>query len=257
MPSPGPATAIVAVGNGGTVLTSTDGASWALQTVPAALEPVLNGVAVSGDRYVAVGTQWSAATSNYVELILTSPDGINWTKVAPPYSMALHDVIWSGTKFVAAGTELGGMNALAAVLVSTDGVTWTKHLVGTLSTLQEIAWSGSQFLATGNSGAVMSPDGVTWTQVGMGVVSGGAIGWSGQRFLVCSIVYCQSTTNGVQWEGTAQLPGTAPWVRGLAWGGTKWVAVGQASKCAAGADVAVAGRCPTSSSMPRAPHPGS
>lgn len=219
----------VAVGNGGTVLTSTDGASWALQTVPAALEPVLNGVAVSGDRYVAVGTQWSAATSNYVELILTSPDGINWTKVAQSYSMALYDVTWSGTKFVAAGTELGGMNALAAVLISTDGVTWTKHLVGTLSTLQEIAWSGSQFLATGNSGAVMSPDGVTWTQVGMGFVSGGAIGWSGQRFLVCAIVYCQSMTDGVQWDGTAQLPGSAPWVHGLAWGGTKWVAVGQAS----------------------------
>ena len=219
----------VAVGNGGTVLTSTDGASWALQGVPAALEPVLKGVAASGNMYVAVGTQWSTATSTYAELILTSADGVTWNKAAQSYSMALDDVVWSGTKFVAAGTELGGMNALAAVLVSADGVTWTKHLVGALSTLQEIAWSGSKFLATGNAGAVISADGITWTQVGMGSVGGGAIGWSGQRFLVCSIVYCQSSTDGVQWSGTAQLPGNGPWVRGLAWGGTKWVAVGQAS----------------------------
>jgi hypothetical protein len=197
--------------------------------VPAALEPVLKGVAASGDRYVAVGTQWSTTTSTYAELILTSPDGITWNKAAQSYSMALYDVTWSGTKFVAVGTELGGTNALAAVLVSTDGVTWTKHLAGALSTLEEIAWSGSQFLATGYAGAAMSPDGVTWTQVGMGFVSGGAIGWSGQRFLVCSTVYCESTTDGVQWDSVAQLPGNGPHVNGLAWGGTKWVAVGQAS----------------------------
>jgi hypothetical protein len=219
----------VAVGNGGTVLTSTDGASWALQSVPAALEPVLKGVAASGSMYVAVGTQWSNATSTYAELILTSADGVTWNKAAQSYSMALYDVVWSGSKFVAAGTELGGTNALAAVLVSPDGVTWTKHLVGALSTVEEIAWSGSQFLATGNAGAVLSADGITWTQVGMGSVGGGAIGWSGQRFLVCSTVYCHSSMDGVRWDTTVQLPGIGPHVNGLAWGGTKWVAVGQAS----------------------------
>jgi len=56
-----------------------------------------------GNMYVAVGTQWSTATSTYAELILTSADGVTWSKAAQSYSMALDDVVWSGTKFVAAG----------------------------------------------------------------------------------------------------------------------------------------------------------
>lgn len=219
----------VAVGNGGTVLTSADGASWVLQQVPAAVEPVLRGVAASGDRYVAVGSQWSTANSTYQELILTSPDGVTWSKSTESLSMYLHDVIWSGTKFVAVGSQVGGTNSEAAVLISADGVNWTKHLVGALTVLQDIAWNGSRFVATGYGGAASSPDGIVWTQVGQGSVSGGAIAWSGQRFLTCGTVYCQSSTDGVQWTGTAQLPGTGPHVDGLTWGDTKWVAVGQAA----------------------------
>jgi hypothetical protein len=142
--------------------------------------------------------------------------------------MDLHDVIWSGTKFVAVGTQLGGPNAEAAVLVSNDGVTWTRHLVGALSVLHEIAWSGSQFVATGYPGAVRSTDGIAWTQVGQGTVSGEAIAWSGQRFLTCGTMYCQSSVDGLQWVSTvALLPGTGSQVSGLAWGGTQWVAVGR------------------------------
>jgi hypothetical protein len=219
----------VAVGDGGVVLTSPDGAAWTIQPVPTLLEPVLSGVAASGNRYVAVGRQWSTTTSTYAELILTSPDGANWSEATPSHSMVLNGITWSGSKFVAVGSLLGGPNAEAAVLVSSDGLAWTRHAVGALSSLGEIAWNGSQFVATGYAGAVRSPDGVTWTQVGQGTVGDGAIAWSGQRFLVCSIVYCQSSTDGVQWGSAGQLPGIGPYVRGLAWDGTKWVAVGTAS----------------------------
>lgn len=218
----------VAVGEGGTVATSADGVSWTLQAVPPAVEPVLRGVAGSGARYVAVGSQWDTSALEYRELILTSTDAVNWSKAAQSHSMDLHDVIWSGAKFVAVGTQLGGPNAEAAVLVSGDGLNWTKHLVGELSVLQEIAWNGAHFVATGYPGAVRSPDGISWTRVGQGTVGGGAIAWSGQRFLVCGTVYCQSSVDGVQWSSTvALLPGTGPQVSGLAWGDTKWVAVGR------------------------------
>lgn len=218
----------VAVGEGATILTSPDGVSWTLQPVPAGFDQKLNGVAASSGRLVAVGTEWNTQSTNE-ELILTSLDGSTWARATQHYSMALYDIVWSGTKFIAVGTILGGTNAEAGVLVSSDGVDWTKHTVGSLNVLQNVSWNGAQFVATGYAGAVRSTDGITWTQVGQGTVSGGAIGWSGQRYLVCDIVYCQSSTDGIQWTGAAQLPGIGPYVRGLTWGGTKWVAVGYAN----------------------------
>lgn len=219
---------LVAVGDGAAVLTSPDGTSWTLQPVPAAVEPVLRGVAGSGSRYVAVGSQWDTSALAYRELILSSTDGVTWSQAAQSWSMDLHEVLWSGTKFVAVGTQLGGPNAEAAVLVSADGLNWTKHLVGDLSVLHEIAWNGSHFVATGYPGAARSPDAIAWTRVGQGTVSGTAIAWSGQRFLTCGTTYCQSSTDGAQWQTTAApLPGSMVQAKGLAWGGTQWVAVGR------------------------------
>jgi hypothetical protein len=196
--------------------------------VPAGFEQELNGVAASAGRYVAVGTEWKAS-STYEELILTSPDGVTWERATQPYSMALYDIAWNGTQFLAVGTILGGTNADAGVLLSTDGINWTKHPVGTTGVLHNVSWNGTQFVATGYAGAVRSTDGTTWTQVGQGTVGDGAIAWSGQRYLVCDLVYCKSSTDGVQWTSAAQLPGIGPYVRGLAWGDSKWVAVGYAN----------------------------
>jgi hypothetical protein len=70
---------------------------------------------------------------------------------------------------------------------------------------------------------------MTWQQIGAGsVTSSDAIGWSGQRFLACGVLYCQSSSDGVDWTHR-QLPGTGASVRGLAWADARWVAVGNAS----------------------------
>jgi hypothetical protein len=168
--------------------------------------------------------------STYEDLILTSTDGQAWSAAVQPYPMALYDIVWNGSKFVAVGSILDNSpNSASGVLISSDGVHWTQHPVGALSVLYDVSWNGTQFLATGYAGAVRSTDGTTWTQVGQGTVGGGAIGWSGQRYLVCDVVYCKSSTDGVQWADTTQLPGTGPYVRGITWGDDKWVAVGYAN----------------------------
>jgi len=219
----------VAVGDGGTVLTSPDGVDWALQPVPVLIEPMLQGVTASPSRYVAVGTRTDEVTFSPRELILTSPDGVQWSVATQDYDMVLADVTWSGTQFVAAGAHMGGASSEAAVLVSTDGLNWTRHVVDGPTFLRRIVWSGSAYVATGYGGAVRSIDGQAWTVVGQGTVTGGAISWSGQRFLTCGTYYCQSSVDGEQWATTVgQLPGTGATVNGLAWGGTQWVAVGQA-----------------------------
>jgi hypothetical protein len=221
----------VAVGEAGTVLSSPDGVAWTPQTIPAVNTPMLHGVAASGSRFVAVGTQYLAGTGDYTPLILTSSDGLSWQEVPQAFSAVTYRVIWAGNKFVAVGSATGAPNASAVSLTSADGLAWTLHSAANTdqSVFYDIVWSGSQFVAVGYPGAARSADGVTWERTGLGVSVGGeAVAWSGQRFLSCSGVYCASSTNGIDWT-TIQLPGVGAYVRGLAWGDTKWVAVGNAS----------------------------
>ena len=220
----------VATGDGGTVLTSADGATWVRQSVPAAIvAPVLYGVAASNTRIVAVGKQSlvSGPTPD-TGLVLTSTDGgVTWTEV-PGIASVLNAVAWSGSEFVAVGNSLGQPVAKAVALTSPDGLVWTSHDMGTTALVvpTDIAWNGSRFAAVGG-GAVVSADGITWQETGLGVVGGAyAVGWSGQEFLACGTVYCYASTDGSQWTGGIQLPGTGPTVYGLAWGASEWVAVG-------------------------------
>lgn len=221
----------VIVGEGGTVLTSPDGSAWTQQPIPPTTSPALNGVAASGNRLVAVGTQYVVATGDTLALILTSSDGVTWEKNPQTIQAALYKVTWTGDKFIAVGSLLGAPNAAPVALLSDDGLNWTAHSAANanLSVFYDIAWNGSQFVAVGYPGIARSADGITWEQTGSGSVGGGeAIAWSGQRFLTCHIVYCNSSTDGIQWQ-TTQLPGVGPYVRGLTWGDTKWVAVGNSS----------------------------
>lgn len=220
----------IAVGDNGRILTSADAQTWFGQVIPPTIiNPVLNGIAASSSRIVAVGTQFDSS-SNPTGLIITSPDGITWTPVTVPIQASLNAVIWSGSQFVAVGSILGQPTAEATAVTSPDGLNWSNPISFTeLTFLTDISWSGSRFVAVGYSGAMTSTDGSTWQQTGLGVVGPNqAIAWSGQRFITCGTVYCQLSTDGLQWQ-SAQLPGVGPSVYGIAWNGTKWVVVGSNS----------------------------
>lgn len=216
-------TRYIAVGDVGTLLTSGDGSTWTLQSVPTVTNPVLLGVAGSSGRAVAVGTQGGGSDD---DLILTSTDGVTWTQVTTPDRVPLAAVVWSGTRFVAVGTDLGGTAVQYAALVSTDGSNWTKHPVPVQGLLTEVIWDGAQFIAAGYGGVATSPDGTTWTQVAQGLAWGRALGWSGERALLCVLSNCQASEDGVQWYVTQPLPDIGAHVMGLTWGDTKWVVVG-------------------------------
>lgn len=142
----------VAVGEGGTVLTSPDGVAWASQS--SGTTAALSAVTWSGTRVVAVG---AAGT------IVTSPDGVAWTSQASGTTASLGGVAWSGTQFVAVGS--GG-----TILTSPDAIAWTSRSAGTTLALSGVAWNGALFVAVGgvvgptsSSGtALASTDGVTW-----------------------------------------------------------------------------------------------
>ena len=85
---------IVAVGDGGTIRSSTDGISW---TSVASLGVDLNAVACSADAFVAVGKGGA---------IYTSFDaGATWTARTSPTTNDLHGITVIGSRYVAVGVD--------------------------------------------------------------------------------------------------------------------------------------------------------
>jgi hypothetical protein len=100
----------VAVGDQGSVATSSDGQSWVNRT--SGVSESLAAVAWSGSVFVAVGQG----------TIVVSTDGASWIDVSdqvPPGDI-VEDILWDGTRFVAVGGE-------NLVLTSTDGLLWVAH----------------------------------------------------------------------------------------------------------------------------------
>ncbi len=151
----------VAVGDGGTILTSPNGTTWTKQNSTTTLW--LLGVAYSADLklYAAVGDQG---------LILTSPDGVTWTTRANT-GQRLNGVIYAVDRFIAVG-ESGTIRG------SFNGTNWTSislayldpELIGVYGPaplgrwLRGLAFARGTWLATGQSGAgPYSVDGTAFT----------------------------------------------------------------------------------------------
>ena len=225
----------VAVGgdvNGNDILTSPDGVSWTPQLVPSTINLLtLYGVAASSNRIIAVGTQSVVQGTTPAEgVMLSSTDGISWTEVQMPVSATLQKIVWAGNQFVAVG-NLDGSTATPVALTSPDGVTWTSHAMntGTLTIPEDIAWNGSRYVVVGAGAVATSTDGINWQESGVGIGGSFAVAWNGQEFLACGMTYCAISSDGTQWSANIQLPVSGATVYGLAWGDSKWVAVGDNS----------------------------
>jgi hypothetical protein len=104
-----------AVGEAGTIVTSTDGVNWTPQR--SGTESQLNGVVFGSDRFVAVGRPGP----DQFAVILTSKDGVNWVPGFSGTTLSLFAVTYGNNRFVAAG---GGAPGGATLLTSLDGEHW-------------------------------------------------------------------------------------------------------------------------------------
>jgi len=139
----------VAVGGSGTILTSSNGHRW---------EPALSGTeyslrAVAHDgkkRWVAVGESGT---------ILTSTDGRNWEPVGTSQPRLLFSVAHDGkNRWVAVGES-------GTILTSTDGTTWDPAVSRTVDLLRSIAHDGtSRWVAVG-TGIHTSSNGIDWVPI--------------------------------------------------------------------------------------------
>jgi hypothetical protein len=123
--------------------------------------------------FVAVG--WNGA-------ILTSPDGVSWTRRTSGTSDTLWDVAYGNGTFVVVGRN-------GTILTSPDGVSWTAQTSPTSNDLYAVTYGNGLFVAVGWNGAILtSPDGVNWTQRTSETVNGlnGVTYGNGTFVAVCS-----------------------------------------------------------------------
>ena len=85
--------------------------------------------------------------------ILTSPDGVTWTRrISGGYALYVESYV--NGLFVAVGDN-------GTILTSPDGVTWTARTSGTCDCLSGVTYGNGLFVAVGDKGTILtSPDGV-------------------------------------------------------------------------------------------------
>ena len=145
----------VAVGSHGAVVTSTntaknknqnnEGTAWTLR--PSGITETLSSVVFGNGTFVAGG----------VDLVLTSPDGITWTKRSFGTPASTGKIRFDGGRFILVGSD-------GVILASPDGITWTTAVPAAPAGIGRLASSGSMLVATGSSrGTVLtSSDGAHW-----------------------------------------------------------------------------------------------
>ena len=183
----------VAVGTGGTILTSPDGTTWTQRS--SGVDLWLVGVGYGNSLYVAVGDRGT---------ILTSPDGIAWTPRTSGTTQRLNGVAnvhyAGGQGFLAVGE--GG-----AVCRSSDGLAWTAGNAGVSGWLRGIVSSydfGFPSYICGQGGTLLATtDGVNFTPYNVGtqldlaaieVADGGTLVMVGDKGLIAIGSYPYSWT---------------------------------------------------------------
>jgi hypothetical protein len=242
----------VAVGNPGTILTSSDGVSWSSQN--SGTTNALLGITFGVGTWVATGANgtiltstnllswanWTSGTTNFLgrnayangtfvvlgfnnATILTSSDATHWTIGSTGTTNHLQNVAYGNGTFAAVGR--GGV-----IMTSPDAITWTSQSSGTTIDLPGFAFGNGQFVASGDLVLLTSAGGVTWASQnsgatselsGMGYGSGTFVGVgsaSGNETVI------DTSPDGANW--TIRVAETGPGVRGVAYGAGTFVAVG-------------------------------
>jgi hypothetical protein len=161
--------------------------------------------------------------------VLTSPDGVTWTRrtdFTTKFSgRQIYGLAFGGSTYVVCGTVSG---SAPTVGTSTDaGVTWTLQTGpawGTGKIAYAAAWNGTTFLICGTSNnAATSTDGVTWTnQTGLATAAG-ASGTSLYAAVLGTKFYVVVTGTG---GGVAQSSDGVTWSHSTAFTPTRIISGG-------------------------------
>lgn len=142
---------VVAVGNNGYIVRSTDaGSNWQAATLSEPLLGDLHGVAYGSGNWVAVGTG-----ADGMAVLRSTDGGANWNQMGSPGQGELRAVAWNGSQFYAAGGDLFD----GVLLSSGNGSSWASVSVGAAALLHFIATdSAGALLAGGEAGTLLRSD---------------------------------------------------------------------------------------------------
>lgn len=117
------------------------------------LNGILLNVAWGGGQWVGVGTNG---------MVLTSPDGIQWTSRQRVNTNHLFGIVWNGSRWVAVGNA-------GTVLTSVNGIDWSNigTGIGVGENLLRVSWSAplQKFAAVSSSSGTVytSSNGLSWS----------------------------------------------------------------------------------------------
>lgn len=170
----------VGVGDGATILVSSDGAAWTRLPVSSittsagvAVAPTdsktgafwlnLKGVTYGNGQFVAVGDANGSDTKTSLSTILTSTDGLHWIRQADIKNSAGTSTVGAGLKSVTWATKSDGINQFVAVgaggaiITSLDGSTWRSVSASpTSKDLQSVAYANYTVVAVGSAGTLVT-----------------------------------------------------------------------------------------------------
>ena len=201
----------LAVGEVGTILTSSDGQTWETQN---AGTDIWLGDITSANTFVTVGGYGT---------VLTSPDGTTWTSATSPNILHLNGVAFGNGVYVAVGVS-------GVIIKSSNGTTWTTAASGTSNFLQGVTYGNGTFVAVGGSGEILtSPNGTNWTDRSLMAATYflQAVAYGNSTFVtVGSSGKILTSSDGISW--TARDSGTTNSLLGVAYGDNTFAAVGDA-----------------------------
>lgn len=212
------------LGNGGALLSSTDGVTWSLvlsfaPTGSTTVRTTQHASTQSAAMFEHNGRLFYLPVTAGITTCLKA-DGA-WRTVEP--SQVYTGVAYGAGVYVAVGS--GGV-----IKTSTDGLTWTARTSGTAVALTGVVWTGTAFIAITGNAAIRSVDGITWASAGS---NGGAeicvIPNGVAVHVPASQVVRVSVDHGVTWDATTltgQFTRITPFSKGcLIWGGISGVCV--------------------------------
>ena len=144
----------------------------------------LYGLTFANGLYVTTGDRPGGSNA----VVLTSTNGLNWTFRNSNTNVALWDVAYGNSQFVAVGTTGGAK--------STDGITWTPN-PGAKG--ESMTFGAGKFVAVG-AGASVSTDGITWTNTLTNAVSLENVRYASGTFVAVGPSGIYTSTNGTNWQ---------------------------------------------------------
>src|SRR5688572_12595249 len=129
----------IAVGDGGTIVLSTNGVDWTLQDSGTSL--ALRSAVYHGGRIIAGGDHG---------VLLTSSDGASWTAL-PPLSFDIRALASSGNAVVAVGKQ----EDTGRIQVSSDGTNWLQQPLEFAQPLNAVTHGQSSFVAVGDGSLIV------------------------------------------------------------------------------------------------------